>query len=417
MTLANAHSLFLGLKADISFKRAIHIDTGDDEDSMLRRADGEIRSAIRSAFRRVGTILDSDEGRRRRVSERAGEAISKSRRVLSLDVRFLRQGSFAYRTLIRPAQQPPQELDLDDGVYVPVEFVGGVPIFRSAAFFYVIEQALEPLLREHPDWELETKDTCVRISFKDKGAHIDLPLFAVDEDEFRRIEKNLNDASDGQARVEKVLNEHRRPGLNDHYRVQPSAILRADREKDWEPSDPKKFQDWFAAWADGGQLGPVLRRVSMYGKAWRDYHFEDSALSSMAVMVSSVAALKAIPGKPADNRDDELALLALKRLRSDLNGEGIFHPHTNARLDANIDDAERERLTETLDQSIKSFDAALNFTTNAYVVVKHLRNIFGERLPDLPEAVDIKRAAQVAAYTEEKAATVAHPNIMSSHSG
>ena len=70
-----------------------------------------------------------------------------------------------------------------------------------------------------------------------------------------------------------------------------------------------------------------------------------------------------------------------------------------------------------INQSIKSFEAALNFTTNAYVVVKHLRDIFGERLPDLPEAVDIKRAAQVAAYTEEKAATVAHPNIMSSHSG
>ena len=137
----------------------------------------------------------------------------------------------------------------------------------------------------------------------------------------------------------------------------------------------------------------------------------------MAIMVSAVATLSAIPGKPADNRDDELALLALKGLRSDLNGEGIFHPHTNARLDARIDGDERGRLTETLNQSIKSFEAALNFTTNAYVVVKHLRDIFGERLPDLPEAVDIKRAAQVAAYTEEKAATVAHPNIMSSHSG
>lgn len=420
MTLANAHALFLGLKHENSFKRAIHIDSGDDEDRMLRQADGEIRAAIRRAFDRIGTILESEEGRRRRLvasDKRAHEAIKKSNKVRSLDVRFLRQGSFAYRTLIRPAQCPPQELDLDDGVYVPVEFVGGVPIFPSAAFFYVIEQALEPLLREHPDWELETKDTCVRVSFKNKGAHIDLPLFAVDEDEFRRIEKNLNDASDGHARVAKVLNEHRRPGLNDHYRVQPSAILRADREKDWEPSDPKKFQDWFETWADGGQLGPVLRRVAMYGKAWRDHHFEDSALSSMAIMVSAVAAISAVPGKPADNRDDELALLALKRLRSDLNGEGIFHPLTNTRLDANIDDAERDRLTETLDRSIKSFDDALNITTNAYAVVKHLRSIFGERLPDLPEAVDIKRAAQVAAYTEEKAATVPHPKIMTSHSG
>lgn len=420
MTLANAHALFVGLKREQSFKRQIHIDTGDDEDRMLRQADGEIRSAIRQAFSRSGAILESEEGRRRRVvasDKRPIEAISRSGRVRSLDVRFLRQGSFVYRTLIRPAQQPPQEIDLDDGVYVPVEFMDGVPIFPSSALFYVIEKALEPLLKMHPDWKLEPKDTCVRVVLGERSAHIDLPLFAVEENEFKRIEKNLNEASDGEHRKAEVLNDHRWPGLEDHYRVPAAAILRADREKDWEPCDPKKFQDWFEMWADGEQLGPVLRRVSMYGKAWRDHHFTNSALSSMAIMVSAVEALIAIPGKPADSRDDELALWALKRLKSDLEGAGIFHPHTNVRLDANIEDDERKRLTDTLDQCIKSFDAALNFTTNAYVVVKHLRNIFGDRVPDLPEAVDIKRAAQVAAYTEEKAATVPHPKIISSHSG
>ena len=421
MTSANAHALFVGLKSEESFKSRIHIETGDEEDRMLRRADAEIRSAIRHSFNRIGEILKSDEGRRHRLENsqnRPSQAFDRSGIVPSLDVRFLRQGSFAYRTLIRPAQQPPQEIDLDDGVYVPVEFINGIPIFPSSAFFYVIEQALEPVMRAHSDWRLETKNTCVRVVFENQGAHIDLPLFAVEENEFKRIEKNLNEASDGKARVADVLNNHRWHGLNDHFRVPSASILRADREKDWEAADPKKFQDWFETWANGDQLGPVLRRVSMYGKAWRDHNFPDSNLSSMAILVSAVSALSEVPGKPANDRDDELALLTLKRLKSDLSGPGIMHPlDERNRLDGKIEDDERANLISALDDAIRSFDVALNHTTNAHAVVQRLRSIFGNRLPDLPDAVDVRQAKQMASYTEEKAATVPHPNIISSHSG
>jgi hypothetical protein len=37
--------------------------------------------------------------------------------------RFFTQGCFAYRTINDPAWTPPQQMDLDDGTYLPMTFV------------------------------------------------------------------------------------------------------------------------------------------------------------------------------------------------------------------------------------------------------------------------------------------------------
>ncbi|TGY90063.1 hypothetical protein E5163_02745 [Marinicauda algicola] len=415
MTKANAHGLFVGLKSEDSFKRKIHIDNGDREDALLRDADKHIRTKLREAFSQVGKLLESDEGRRRRVTGRSNEAISKSGQVRAIDVRFLRQGSFAYQTLVRPARNPPQEIDLDDGVYVPVEFVNGQPIFPSEALFYVVEQALQPLLRERPSWKLIRKKTCIRIQLGNNGAHIDLPLFAVEKSQFERVEKNFSDAFGAEARSAKILNETGLPERDKYYRVPSDAIFLAHRTDDWVPSDPKAFQDWFELWVS--ELGPVCRRASMYVKAWRDHHFEKSDLTSLAITVTVVRALKELDGKPADDRDDQISLIIFRKLREYIAGDGIFHPITESRLDEEWTDEGRATLIRAIDAAINELEAALHRTTHKQLVVNHLRSAFGVRFPDCPDSVKVDGASQVAVLTEEKAAHVPHPSIISSTSG
>jgi hypothetical protein len=415
MTTANAHALFLGLKSEPSFKRTIHIDNGDQEDALLREASRRIRAKLRDAFGKVGKLLESEEGRKRRVKDRGGEAISKSADVKVIDVRFLRQGSFAYQTLIRPSQSPPQEIDLDDGIYVPVEFVDGQPIFPSEALFFVVEEALAPLLREHPSWKLIRKKTCIRIQLGDRGAHIDLPLFAVDEDEFKRIQKNFSDAYGADARKAEILNEAKLPERDRFYRIPSNAIVLAHKTEDWIPSDPKAFQDWFEDWVS--ELGPVCRRAAMYVKAWRDHKFAKCSLSSLAITISTIRALEELDGKPADDRDDEITLVVFRKLRSCLSEAGIFHPITGSRLDNQLADEERSSLIEAIDGTINELEAALNRTSHQQLVVMRLRSAFGERFPNCPESVKIDVASQVGALTEEKAASVPHPNVISTTSG
>lgn len=415
MTLANAHALFVGLKSEASFKRKIHIDAGDPEDALLRNANRRIRSTLREAFLHVDRALLSEEGRRLRVAERDSRAIEKSARVRAIDVRFLRQGSFAYQTLVRPAQSPPQEIDLDDGVYVPVEFIDGQPIFSSAALFYVVEEALKPLLKEQPTWKLVRKTTCICIQLGGADAHIDLPLFAVEKSEFERVQQNFYDAFGEGARKAEHLNESRIADRDKHYRVPSEAIRLAHKEEDWISSDPKAFQDWLEDWV--AELGPVTRRVSMYVKAWRDRTFPKSGLSSLAITVTTIRALEEIEGRPADSRDDEISLMVLRKLKACLNGEGIFHPNTGARLDGDVEGEERVTLLAAVDVAIQLLNSALNQCTNQQVVVRHFRSVFGDRFPNCPDAVKVDVASQASSMTEEKAARVPHPNVISSTSG
>ena len=43
-----------------------------------------------------------------------------------------------------------------------------------------MQKALEPLA-EQEGWSFKRKDTCIRLTLNGEGAHIDLPLFAVEE--------------------------------------------------------------------------------------------------------------------------------------------------------------------------------------------------------------------------------------------
>ncbi|MEN1592931.1 CBASS cGAMP synthase, partial [Pseudomonas aeruginosa] len=102
---------------------------------------------------------------------------------------FFTQGSWAYKTLNAPAQHP-QQADVDDGCYLPMSFVSQTkrPSTAATVFFAAAEEALKPLVEERR-WKLVTdKPTCIRIVIA-AYAHIDIPLYAIPDEEFVTLAK------------------------------------------------------------------------------------------------------------------------------------------------------------------------------------------------------------------------------------
>lgn len=64
--------------------------------------------------------------------------------------RFRTQGSWSYNTCVRPAQTPPQEMDWDFGVYLPVTVweENGPPHVMAKLYFELVERLLQSLCND-----------------------------------------------------------------------------------------------------------------------------------------------------------------------------------------------------------------------------------------------------------------------------
>src|SRR6185436_555192 len=61
---------------------------------------------------------------------------------------FFTQGSSSYGAINRPTWVPPQQVDMDDGCYLPMSFVRGKTPKRAASWFYeVADRALRALVK------------------------------------------------------------------------------------------------------------------------------------------------------------------------------------------------------------------------------------------------------------------------------
>ena len=104
--------------------------------------------------------------------------------------RFRTQGSWAYQTCVQPAFAPPQEMDWDYGVYLPMTVweENGPPHATAKAYFSLVEGLLADLCKQE-GWKMnqhEPNNSCIRIHIG-ATAHIDLPLYAADAAEFGKI--------------------------------------------------------------------------------------------------------------------------------------------------------------------------------------------------------------------------------------
>lgn len=184
MTLANAHALFCGLRTDPSYLASLEVS--NDEKSRLLDARKDIRAALKAAADQIPRFDDYwQDSYRARVSWRDRPSVV---------IKFMTQGSFAYRTLNDPAQKPAQEIDLDDGMYVPVQFLeNGEPALAAKGLFKFVDSVLGVLCREK-GWTLDpTKSCCARVKLW-PGAHVDIPIYSIPQDRFVQLSKNLEDA-------------------------------------------------------------------------------------------------------------------------------------------------------------------------------------------------------------------------------
>jgi len=295
--------------------------------------------------------------------------------------RFFTQGSWAYKTLNAPAQHP-QQADVDDGCYLPLSFVSQTsrPSLATTVFFAAAEEALAPLVEERR-WKLITdKPTCIRIEIA-PFAHIDIPLYAIPDDEFTTLAKaavldygyfNLQEA---------VMKAER-----DAWTALPrNSVLLAHRECNWMESDPRPVKDWFLA--EVAARGEQLRRVVRYLKAFRDWKWASGGPTSILLMAA------AVPLFEKRERRDDVALLDVVttlpyKLRS-----GVNNP---------VDDSEsltkrlgKERVEEAA-KMFEAFEKVLRGAISAGNEAQACRWMiaeFGLRFPNTPDRVKVVSVA------------------------
>jgi hypothetical protein len=301
--------------------------------------------------------------------------------------RFRTQGSWSYKTCVQPAWLPPQEMDWDFGVYLPVSVweEGGPPHVMAKLYFQLVEGLLRDLCKEK-GWDLYCgKDTCIRVQIN-AWAHIDLPLYAAPEDEFVQIvEKGALDAARTLDAREALVANFAESELTQQQWEDMVDIMMATRAGEWKASDPEEVSRWFLDRIE--EHTDQLRRVCRYLKAWRDLHWKaGDGPTSVCIMIAVGQSFEPQPGR------DDLALeKAARTLSAALKGE-VREPAIadgvedfNKRLDQRARDA-ASSLAATLGDQIRA--ARFKASYLAGDAIEIVRRQLGDRVPDRTDLVE-----------------------------
>lgn len=364
--MANVSKLLYTTVTDHTF--LVAIDPEDDDRKNLLKARAKIRDALRLAFAAKSRDL-------------FGQAISP---------RFFTQGSYSYKTLNDPAWPPSQQMDLDDGCYLPMSFVkGALPSQASSMFFDFVDEVLKKLA-DAEGWKTAQKDTCCRVIIS-PNAHIDVPLYAIPDGEFLLLEKAM-------MRNAEFAEDRRSP---DVWEALPSdSVLLAHREDGWWVSDPRKIHTWFIAAIE--VYSEKLRRVCRYLKAWRDHNFPAlDRVSSILLMVCAWQAFETKRRAFIPDREDEALLVVLEKLPEYLKGK-VANP-TDKDEDVN-------RIPEDMRQEVSALAAAfaeqlrttISTVTDPAQAVTNLQSALGLRVPDRVDLVGIAETAKVTILSQPR---------------
>lgn len=381
----NAHKAFVARPSGYKFA----LNLSEAQEQTLRNARDDIRSEISSQFGSFAKALGDQV-----LFEAKAPVLVRSYQT----PKFRMQGSFSYHTCNQPAHVPPQEIDLDDGLFMPVSYFkkGGdrSPVVQSTAYFSIIERILAPLCKKK-GWHLVTdKPSCVRVKI-DNTMHTDLALYSVPDTDFQRIVKDAQ--SRGVDFTAELLME------DTAYRMlSRDEIMLAHRNEGWMKSDPRKLEDWFVDAVK--QYGEQVRTVSRYLKGWKDFQWPEGRLASIALMAAVVSVFERAPVAIASDRDD-LALLRVAEGLPDFLTNHIPNPVVEgARLDQGWSTEERSDFVAKAKVLAERLKDALMQTSDRAAAVKALQDQFGGRIPDdltlyVPDAGLETKAGELAAPT------------------
>ncbi|WP_010212558.1 CBASS cGAMP synthase [Pseudomonas sp. R81] len=284
--------------------------------------------------------------------------------------RFYIQGSRAYKTLNSPCTTPPQQSDIDDGVYLPLSVMReeSSPKLAITLFFDAVIDVLRPICAQR-GWHTEPKDTCVRVTIS-RSAHIDLPLYVIPDTLFQLIKASME--SRGHAVFDSAINSER-----DSWKTLPSdKILLADRKQGWRKSDPMAMKNWFKR--ECQEKGDQLIRVVRYLKAFRDKQWKDKGPSSILLMAAACPLFEYF-----DKRDDRALLNVVKGIPDALRN-GVASPiDARASLTAHMPKEAIADAVEFFQEFARYLEGAIN-ATDADTAYNWLRQMLGDRFPYAP---------------------------------
>lgn len=367
MPTLNAHRLLAGTDAKAGFKQNISLSK-EEWDNFTG-----VRDLIRTTLRQGFSALSDAPSRKAVLLERRHAVLAQDAS-FRIAPRFRMQGSFSYRTVNQPAWVPPQEIDLDDGVYLPVSFTSQTtPVIAATAFFRAVEEMLRPICDEN-GWTMERKSSCVRIILSTK-VHLDLPLYSIPDNDFHDPE--VVSKADRMALDEAVRAEISDEGFRE---IPKDRVMLALSNGEWMQSDPRKMENWFQGAIN--QHGQHLRRVSRYLKAWRDLHWETQGegMSSICLMACAVTAFDEAAGSLAGNRDD-LALQHVAGRLPDLLAKPISNPVVEGLfLDEGWTSERRDGYVARARELKRRIDAAMS-ASSPEMVISMMQMVLGERVP------------------------------------
>jgi hypothetical protein len=399
----NATRLFYQPQPQPSLKTQLVLT--DLQKDKLRACRKLIRDALRDGLAKAGSYLPREQYYTGRFLETASLA---DQRDWVLRPKFRTQGSWAYDTLNRPAKAC-QQIDLDEGMYVPMSLVEGAqPAVASSALYQIVELILGQLCKTY-GWTLDTsKSICIRV-LVDAECHIDLNIYAVPDAQLALVEKSMAAAfADSQG----MVFDSATPQI---LRLDSDQVYVAHRRKGWEQSDPMQLEDWFNDAVKRHKTWTDLRRIVRYLKAWRDERWEACALNSLSLMVCAVEALDEANTPPLPGRDDDGLLVVARALSAKLASQ-IHNPVVSAsRLNGEWSVADRNQFELAARTLSSEMEAALKQETSSAGVVRRIRKLFGGRVPD--DVTLVSAAPLLDQVRSTPAKQMASPKVGTSTSG
>lgn len=359
----NAHQAIISKPS--GYKQALNLT--DKQEQTLRATRDDIRAEISANFGSFAKSL-GDQALFEDLAPLQARSIQTPK--------FRMQGSFSYHTCNQPAHVPPQEIDLDDGLFMPVSYFqkgkDRSPVVNSAAYFFIIESILAPMC-SRKGWKLVTdKPSCIRVKI-DNTMHTDLALYSVPDADFLRILKDARNR--GVDFSTELMMEDR------SYRMlSQDEIMLAHRGEGWKKSDPRKLEDWFLNAVN--EYGDQVRVVSRCLKGWKDFQWQNGKLASIALMAAVVAVFeKASAGIPSDR--DDIALLRVAEDLPDFLDKEIPNPVVpGERLDEGWKPEERNDFVAKAKVLAQRLTDILLHSSDRTLAVEALQGQFGGRFPD-----------------------------------
>ncbi|MCW8929636.1 MAG: CBASS cGAMP synthase [Gammaproteobacteria bacterium] len=364
------------------------------EVTQLKEAKALIRNTIREAFSETHRSVTPDEHGRffideSRIAPELAESIRKLDSIQKDALRqtkpkFAPQGSFVYKTANSPCHIPPQQIDFDDGVYLPTDLFEDKPIVSKDLFFKIVDGALFKLCASIPGWKFDnSKPTCARVILDEKK-HIDVPLYAIPRQKYEEMAIAIKEAYVRDASIERTL-------------LDSKNIFMAMRNKEhWIKSDPKQVSQWFLGNVE--DYGEIVRRVSRYLKAWRDFEFVKGGPSSITLMACVVKTFEERAFNGRMFKDDSEALLCCTNKLHDLLADGVDSPIDEsepALFPRNLSDEERQEILSKAKNFGILIKSSLLHANSAQEANQKLLAAFGSRMPYEPQLIVTTAAAMV----------------------